>query len=233
MTLAPSVMVGSVKVIAVGGLDSTVRGRPAEFRHHGITVASRPTAMAALLEVGRDPDSVVLVPTHLEDMPIVEFVDVLRSVAHIPVIAGLVSGSTNQTVSELFDHGVSGTVALPATPARLAEAVLVARAPATPLQPPIEVGNLVLDDARYRVTWLGREVTLTPRTFELLRHMLLAHPRIISLHEIMQLVGGDPREAAVRSRTAVARLRAAFVEAAPSADSPIETVHRVGYRLRP
>lgn len=233
MTLAPSVLVGSVKVVAVGPLDSIARGRPAEFRHQGIAIASRPTAMAALLEVGRDPDSVVLVPSHFEDMPILEFVDVLRSLAHIPVIAGLVPGYTNQTVSELFDHGISGTVALPATPARLAEAVLAARVPESPAQPPIQVGDLILDDARHRVTWAGREVTLTPRTFELLRHMLVAHPRIIPLPELMQLVGDDPTEGAVRSRTAIARLRAAFVEAVPDQDPPIETVHRVGYRLRP
>lgn len=233
MNLTHSAMRGSVKVVAVGNLDLIARGRPAEFRHRGLTLATRPTAMAALLEVGRDPDSIVLVPTNLNDMPLTEFVDVLHSLAHVPVIAGIVPGCSAQAVSELFDHGISSTVALPTSPGRLADAVRASRAPEQTEELVIEVGNLTLDDARHRVTWFEKEVTLAPKNFEILRFMLVAHPRVIPLRELMKHVGDNPQNPAVRARVAIGRLRAAFSEAEPRHDTPIETVHRIGYRLRP
>ena len=233
MTLAPTAMLGSVKIVGVGELNVLARGRPAEFRHRGLTLATRPTAIAALLEVGRDPASIVLVPTDLDDMPLTEFVDVLRLLAQVPVIAGIVPGCTNQAVSELFDHGISSTVALPATPARLAEAVLASRAPEPPEALVIQVGNLTFDDARHRVTWFGREVLLAPKNFDILRFMLLAHPRVIPLRELAELVGDHATDRATRARVSLGRLRAAFAESVPCRDTLIETVHRIGYRLRP
>lgn len=232
MTLALQPITGSIKVVAVGDASSLARGRPAEFRHRGLSLATRPTAMAALLEVGREPGSVVLVPTDLTDMPLTEFVDVLRSVAHVPVIAGLAPGCTSQAVSELFDHGVTSTVSLPATPRRLADAVLASRAPEATEELSIAVGNLTLDDARHRVTWYGTEVTLPPKNFEILRYLMVAHPRVVPIRELAEFVGEASADRAMRARVAVGRLRAAFSEATRYYGSPIETVHRVGYRLR-
>lgn len=238
MTLAISAPVGWVKVIAVG--DATVmRGRPAEFRHVGLALAVRPTPMAALLEVGKDPGALVLVPTRLSAMPVVEFVDVLRSVAHASVIAGVVPGTSTKAVSELFDHGISSTVALPATPSRLAEAVLASRVPTRIDDSVIEVGNLILDNGRHRVTWYGREVVLAPKSFEILRLMMLAYPRVVSLRELVYALESGTDDHAIRIRVAVGRLRAAFADGAPSVGTsmyrgtPIETVPRVGYRLCP
>lgn len=189
--------------------------------------------MAALLEVGRDPDSIVLVPTDLSDFPLTDFIDVLRSVAHVPVIAGIVPGCSTHSVSELFDHGIAGTVALPATPGRLADAVLSSRAPDPPERLVLEVGRLTLDDSRHRVTWYGREVTLPPKTFDILRYLLRAYPRVVPVRELVEFVGEASTDRVNGARVAVGRLRTAFLEATPYYGTPIETVHRVGYRLRP
>ena len=239
MTLATAAPAGWVKVIAVGDADRVARGRPAEFRHRGLALAVRPTAMGALMEVGRDPGALVLVPTSLTELPLVDFVDVLRSVAHATVIAGVVPGTSTKQVSELFDHGIASTVALPATPSRLAEAVLASRAPALIDESVIELGNLVLDSGRHRVTWYGREIVLAPKTFEILRYMMLAYPRVVSLRELVQEFEAGAHDHAIRMRVAIGRMRTAFSDGAPSVGTamyhgtPIETVHRVGYRLRP
>jgi DNA-binding response OmpR family regulator len=233
MNVAPSAITGSVKIVAVGDLEVLARGRPAEFRHRGLSLTAQSTPMAALLEVGRDPASMVLVPTDLPDVSVTEFIDVLRSFAHVPVIAGIAQGCTRQAIIELFDHGIASTVTLPVTPGLLAEAVLTSRAPEPPEEIVIEIGNLALDDARHRVTWFRREVPLTPKSFDILRYMLLAHPRVIPLQELMHLVGDTRAERPVRARNTIGRLRSGFVHVMPYHDTPIETVRRIGYRLRP
>lgn len=231
MSIAPPSMVGSVRVVGVGSIESLTRGRPSEFRHRGITLASRPSAIAALLEIGREPDSIVLVPSSLSEMPLTEFIDVLRSVAHVPVIAGLENGCPTSVVSELLEHGIAAAVALPVTPGRLAEAVQVARPAERPRDETIQIGALTFDEARHRVTWHGNTIPLTPKSFDLLRHMLEAHLNIVTLEELIHFVGHGLPDGGVRARAAIGRLRSAFADATPGLLSPIETVHRIGYRL--
>ncbi|CAN5354460.1 response regulator transcription factor [soil metagenome] len=233
MTLTLQPITGSVKIVAVGDASALARGRPAEFRHRGLTLATRPTAMAALLEVGRDPHSIVLVPTDLSDFPLTEFIDVLRSVAHVPVIAGIAPGCTPHSVSELFEHGVASTVALPATPGRLAEAVLASRVSEPSVGLVLEVGQLALDDSRHTVTWHGREVAIPSMRFDILRYLLRAYPRVVPARELVEFIGDSAVDRLNGVRVAIGRLRAAFLEAVPHSGAPIETVHHVGYRLRP
>lgn len=233
MKLAPSPLLGSVKIVAVGSPAALARGRPAEFRYRGLALTTRPSAVAALIELGREPGAIALVPTDFDDMPLTAFIDVLRSVAHVPVIAGIVPDTNSQVVSELFDHGIASTVALPATPGSLAKAVLATRAPKPPEDLFLELGSLTLDDARHRVTWHGSEVSLTPKSFRILRHMMLNHPRVMTLPELMEQVDDRHPDIGVRARRTISRLRAAFAEATPYRSSPLETVRRIGYRLRP
>lgn len=233
MSISAEPLAGSVRVVAIGDRDALVRGRPIDFRHEGVALVNRATGLSALLELGRHPHAIALVPTDMDDLPLLEFVDVLRSVAHVPVIAGLTEGCPTQTISELFDRGVSSVVKLPATPAQLIEATHSAHLvePAAPLV--LEIGNLILDDSRYQVTWHGQAVTVTPRNFTLLRYMMAAHPRVLSMRELIHEFEDPSSEPGVRTRSAIGRLRAAFKDAAPHHHTPIETVHKVGYRLRP
>jgi len=195
--------------------------------------------MAALLEIGKDPGALVLVPTNLAEPPLLEFVDVLRSVAHASVIAGVVPGTSTKEVSELFDHGIASTVALPATPTRLAEAVLASRVPTPVDDTVLELGNLILDSGRHRVTWFEREIVLAPRSFDILRYLMLAYPRVVTLRELVLEFDAGIDSHAIRMRVAIGRLRSAFSDGAPAVGTamfrgtPIETVHRIGYRLRP
>lgn len=233
MTLAAPPVAGSVRLIVVGELETLTRGRPSEFRHRGLALVERPSVAAALVEVGREPDAMVLVPTDLDDMPATDFVDVLRSLAHVPVIAGLSPTSSPQFVSELFDHGATTAVFLPATPARLAEAVQVCTAPKAIDDIRLELGAITLDHARFRATWRGRELVLAPQTFAILGHMLMTYPRILTARDIVTEFGASGANTNDRARQAMLRLRRAFTDAAPSWPSPITTVHRVGYRLEP
>lgn len=233
MSVSTPPLATSVRVVAVGDRHSLVRGRPIDFRHEGLAIVNRATGLSALLELGRHPKAIALVPTDMNDLPLLEFVDVLRSVAHVPVIAGVADGCPTQTISELFDHGISSVVKLPATPAQLVEATHSAQVlePENPLF--LEIGNLTLDDSHYRVTWHGQPVVITPRSYQLLRYMMAAHPRVLPMRELIHEFEDPSSEPGVRTRFAIGRLRAAFKEAMPRHTTPIETVHKVGYRLRP
>ena len=112
--------------------------------------------------------------------------------------------------------------------------VLVARlrslvrrgAPARPVV--LEVGDLSLDPARHHVTAGGDPVTLTPREFSLLQH-LMRHPAVVqSKRDILDGVwdahyDGDPNIVEVY----VGYLRKKLA----GADTRIETVRGVGYVL--
>lgn len=229
--VAPVSVRGSVRVVAVGDPSLLVRGRPAEFRHRGLTVVNRMTAVSALLELGRDPSAVVLVPSELDDFPVLPFVDVLRSVAHVPVIVGVSRDCSQQTLSDLAAHGVAATLQLPVTPTRLAHAVLATGTNDQAEQVALSIGELILDDACHRITWHGANVAVTPIQFALLRDLMLAYPRVLPMRELIDNFEDSTASPGVRTRVTIGRLRAALHAAAPDRMSPIETVHRIGYRL--
>lgn len=223
--------VGSTRVVAVGDPGEMARGRPAEFRHRGLSLASRPSAVSALLEVSREPESVVLVSTQMSDMPLVAFVDVVRSLAHSPVLVGMAEGCPAHLVSELLEHGASGAVALPVTPTQLAAAVATTRRAPLSEQFSVQVGELRLDAAQHRVTWGDAYVPLGRKEFEVLRIMMSEYPRVLSLAALAEALDDGSDEQSVR--VAASRMRAKFGAVRPSKAPILETVHRIGYRICP
>lgn len=96
----------------------------------------------------------------------------------------------------------------------------------------MERGRLVLDPLRHRVTWDGRDVTLTVTEFLILK-TLAQHPgHVKSRDQLMDTAYSD--DVYVDDRTIdshIKRLRKKFRVAAPEFDA-IETLYGVGYRYR-
>ena len=90
----------------------------------------------------------------------------------------------------------------------------------------LEVAGLTLDPAAHRVAVEGSEVSLAPREFLLLEHLLRAHPAAVRKEELLEKVWGDLDDANVVEvyvgylRRKLGRMR-------------IETVRGVGYRMAP
>lgn len=224
------------RVIAVATpVAGVTRGRAAEFRQRGLLIESAPSSAAALVSIGQHPQSVALVPTDLRDMPLLDFLDVLRAFSKAPVIVGLAPEYDNETVAAALDRGVARAVKLPVTAGALAAAIEESRGRVTPVAEPDSylIGALELDPASYRVRWHGEEVHLAPRLFEMLRYLAAAHPRVVSLEELVSEFGAtnNPRDRGERVRVMVGRIRAQLHQARPDRRTPLETVHRVGYRL--
>lgn len=232
MSVAVAVRSDWVKVIAVGSADGVLRGRASEYRHRGVALTTRPTVIAALREVGKDPDAIVLVPTDLAEMPAVDFVDLVSALARVPVVAGVVPGCPLMTLQELLAHGVAGTVALPCTPGSLARAVHSVPERAAP-DAVLECGALRLDRLGHRVTWHGRDVRLAPKEFEILGCLIESFPGVVPLDLLVGEFEHGVTDKHMRVRSAITRMRSRFTTAVDGRPSPIETVHRIGYRINP
>jgi two-component system response regulator ChvI len=96
---------------------------------------------------------------------------------------------------------------------------------------PLERGRLAMDPARHRVTWDGREVTLTVTEF-LILEALAQRPGVVkSRNQLMDVAYQD--DIYVDDRTIdshIKRLRRKFREADPDFRA-IETLYGVGYRF--
>ncbi|MEU5718560.1 response regulator transcription factor [Streptomyces sp. NPDC020403] len=55
---------------------------------------------------------------------------------------------------------------------------------------PLQMSDLVLDDRAHRVSRGGREITLSPTEYRILRHLLQARGRVLSKAQIVEAVWG-------------------------------------------
>ena len=220
-----------VKVIAVGEGEGVIRGRAAEYRHRGVALASRPSVLAALTEISRDPDAVVIVPTDLDEMPPAAFVALLAAMTRVRVIGGIAPGCSAEDLRDLLESGVDTTLRLPLRPATLAQALTAVQVQTAGTEHVLRCGDLVLDSREHRVVWRGRDVHLAPKEFEILRHLMQAHPGVVTIDRLVSTFERGDESRAIRVRSAVTRLRARFAESDPHAAGVVETVHRIGYRL--
>jgi len=94
------------------------------------------------------------------------------------------------------------------------------------------VGDLSLDDRLRRVEQNGREVRLTPREYETLRHMMLNANHVVEHERLLKAVWG-PHYGNEREylRVVVNQLRKK-IEEDPSKPSRLVTISHVGYCLR-
>ncbi len=92
----------------------------------------------------------------------------------------------------------------------------------------LKVGELVLDPATHRVTWVGQPVKLGPTEFKLLQYLMTHVERVHARGQLLDRVWGD--HVFIEERTVdvhIKRLR----EALGSAGAMVETVRGAGYRL--
>lgn len=231
MTSAVVAPAWPISVVTIDTDGMPFRGRDAEFRHHGIALRRHLSGTSALLDLGREPGSVALVPSDISDIPLVEFVELAVSLAHVPVIVGLVPGTGIDVVRSCLEQGPSGIVELPVTPGRLALS-LAGLARPEPIEPELlTCGRLELDRGQHRVYLHGQEVVLAPKEFELLAYLMSVHPRVAGVDELVSATTVGGHENAMPVRVAIGRLRAKFARMVPGSPPVIETVRGIGYRI--
>ena len=109
------------------------------------------------------------------------------------------------------------------------KAVLRRRAPEA-AQEPLAVGPIALDPITHRVTVNGRDVTMGPTEFRLLRYLLARPERVHTRSQLLDQVWGD--HVYIEERTVDVHIRRLRVALEPyGADGLVETVRGSGYRL--
>lgn len=95
----------------------------------------------------------------------------------------------------------------------------------------LQVGELSIDPTKYKLTKSGKEIQLLPREFALMEFFMRHPDEVFSGDALLQRVWHSESDATSEAlRTCIKRLRQKID--ADSDDSVIQTIPRVGYKLR-
>jgi DNA-binding response OmpR family regulator len=95
------------------------------------------------------------------------------------------------------------------------------------------VGDLVLDPAKYKITKAGNDLHLAPKDFALLEFFMRNPDQVFSVPTIMSRVWSYDSDASSEGlRSSIRRIRKVIDTGDDPADSMIENVARIGYRLK-
>lgn len=208
-----------------------VRGTTAEFRHVGVTVVSHDDILHALLELTHDPDSILVVSSDFDRIPLPDMLDLAVAVCGPSVILGLGTADAAAAIRTAFAAGVRTTVELPLTPERLKQAIRRIPESFAGRDPAVTVGDLTVDPGRHVVMWHGSQVEIPPREFAILYTLARAHPYLATLEQLAVEYAGTAIDPIASIRVAVNQIRARLAEAGALPAPAIETVRGIGYRL--
>lgn len=135
---------------------------------------------------------------------------------------------------EGFDSGVDDYLTKPFNLKELSARLrALLRRPQAVVTNIITNGYLELDVVKRRITKGGVEIHLLPRDFELLEFMMRHLDEVFSSEALLQRIWGSDAEATSDAlRTSIKRLRQKLDVSESDAQSFIENIPRVGYRLR-
>lgn len=176
--------------------------------------------------------------------------EALRAARPGQAILMLTARGREQDVLRGFECGCDDYVAKPFTLALLRARIdaLLRRAGPEPdgaesgsgpeaVKPPrtLMVGALELDLDNLRARVGERDIELTTRDLEVLEYLVRERHRVVPRIDLLREVWGYERAEKLETRCVdmhVVKLRRRLAELLPEAESPIETVRGVGYRLR-
>src|SRR6266545_226167 len=220
------------RVLVVDDEPQILRAMAINLRARGYDVDLAPDGEHALELAAHNHPDVVVLDLGLPRMDGVEVIRGLRGWSTVPIVVLSVRDAEPDKVAAL-DAGADDYVTKPfgmdELLARL-RAALRRAAPST--EPALEVGDLVVDLEKRRVTVGGREVALTPNEFELLRFFAQNEGKLLTHRAILREVWGHAYE--VESHyihVYVSQLRRK-IETDPARPRYILTEPGAGYRLR-
>jgi two-component system phosphate regulon response regulator PhoB len=202
------------------------------LRHNGFAVVLAPDGVAAQSEMDAVLPDLVLLDWMLPGESGAALARQWRKhprTKGVPIIM-LTARSEESDKVQGLDAGADDYLTKPFSTQELMariRAVLRRRVPEA-VQDSVQVGELTLDAAAYRVTFRGRELKTGPTEFKLLHYLMKHAERVHSRANLLDKIWGD--HVFIEERTVdvhIKRLREALGEAA----FMVETVRGAGYRL--
>ncbi|SCL28847.1 DNA-binding response regulator, OmpR family, contains REC and winged-helix (wHTH) domain [Micromonospora nigra] len=204
------------------------------LRERGHAVAAASTAMAGLQNALDDRPDLVVLDLGLPDLDGRELLRMLRAVSAVPVIVATARDDEPEIV-RVLDAGADDYVVKPFTAAQLDARVraVLRRGPAGAAagDPTLVVGGLRIDPRSRQVSLDGEPVELTPREFELLRHLAARVGEVVTKRELLTEVWRIPYGGA--DKTVDVHLSWLRRKLGENAQEPryLHTVRGVGVRL--
>ena len=201
---------------------------------HGYTVSVARSGEEAVEMLARQRPDLLLLDLLLPGMSGLEVCRQVRATSNIPIIVLSVKDAERDKV-EALDLGADDYVAKPfgidEVLARVRVALRhIAQAP-TGAAPHFQAGSLVVDFAQRRVLLNGRDVSLTPTEYDLLKVFISHRGKLLTRQMLLKEVWGADAHARTHSlHVYVAQLRQK-IEPVPERPQFILTIPGVGYRF--
>jgi two-component system, OmpR family, KDP operon response regulator KdpE len=218
-------------VLVVDDEPQILRALQTNLRGAGYDVTTAATAEAALASAAIRPPEAVILDLILPDRSGTDVARELRTWTSVPILVLSAVGDEREKVAAL-DAGADDYVTKPFGVEELLARLRAALRRAGPsTEPVIRVGDLVVDVDRHAASIGGRDLSLTPIEFDLLRYFaqnegkLLTHPMI--LREVWGPAYGDESH---YLHVYVSQLRRK-IEPDPARPRYILTETGAGYRL--
>lgn len=203
-------------------------------RDHGLDLRWVSDPFSALLLLGRDGATGLVVPTDLETADVAQLTASVVSWGDVPVLVAMSPEESAAAVAgRAVETGCSGLLPVPFGEDQLATAL--SRAARNEWGWPAEVivvGGVTIDAGGLTVTGPdGVRVQLSSMQFACLHLLAVARPSVVRLEALADHLGLAGEHGPERTRRLVARLRHQMAAVAGGVDL-VENVRGVGYRLR-
>jgi DNA-binding response OmpR family regulator len=184
----------------------------------------------ALLAVGAELPSVLVIAAHTDTVEAPRISAAVRSRSDLPILVGAAPGEEG-LAREALAAGASAVIARPYDITAIAPFAINATSQEAQEASVFTAGPIHVNRRGYETRVRGRDVQLTQRELELLVFLIQQHGRVVSSEQISRAVWGhasDTNTVAVH----VKRLREKL-GADPEHGEYIRTIRGAGYRLAP
>ena len=224
----------SAKILIVDDEPQIRRVLRTTLTSQGYTVAEARTGDAALEQIRSERPDLILLDVNMPGISGLETCREIRGSSDIPIIMLTVRGTEKDKVQAL-DAGADDYVTKPFGSEELMARIRAGLRRATPAEsmPAFVSNDLKIDFEKRAVSLKGQAVRLTPKEFELLRHLVANQGKAQGHRRLLQAVWGpDYGEETEYLRVFINQLRKK-IEPDPKNPRYIHTEPWVGYRFDP
>lgn len=196
-------------------------------------VEAEDAASAMRLLAAEKPDLLIL-DLGLPDQSGLELITEVRKTSSVPIVV-LSARHDERSKVEALDRGADDYVSKPFGMAELAARLRAALRHAFQAQGELPVfvsGDLSVDLVRRHVTRGGREIKLSPKEFDLLRHLVMHAGKVLTHRHLLREVWGPAQADEVQYLRVFIRGLRQKLEPDPTRPMHILTELGVGYRLQ-
>ncbi len=227
-------MPSAYTVLVVDDEPPIIRFLRASLIAAGHRVVTAEHAAGALAAVAREKPDVVILDLGLPDRSGFAVISEIRKNSAIPIIV-LSARSDERSKVEALDLGADDYIGKPFGIAELMARIRAALRHRYQSQGETSAfvsGELTVDLVRRQVTRAGHEVRLSPKEFELLRHLVAHAGKVLTHRHLLREVWGPAHAEEVQYLRVFIRGLRQKIEPDPTRPSHILTELGVGYRLQ-